>query len=83
MTIQGNPGLRPLATHRVRTKPRIQGQKTVLLVQDGLDPNFATPHGCEGLGMIARNRESTDTLGVHMHTTLAGADGTGDGEEKK
>ena len=39
-----------LAPHRERTRQRMQGQRTVLCIQDGSDLNF-TRHGrCEGLG---------------------------------
>ncbi len=65
-----------LAPHRKRTRQRIQGQDTVLLIQDGSDINLATHQACEGLGVISRNRGSKGTLGLHLHTTLAvAADG--------
>ena len=65
-----------LAAHRERTRRRLQGQSTVLLVQDGRELNFATHMGCEGLGKISRNKGSAGTLGLHMHTSLAvAADG--------
>ncbi len=61
-----------LAPHRKRTRQRIQGQDTVLLIQDGSD--LAAHQACDGLGVIARNRGSRGTL--HLHTTLAvAADG--------
>ena len=45
-----------LAPHRERTRQRMQGQRTVLCIQDGSDLNF-TRHGrCEGLGVIGRNQ---------------------------
>lgn len=65
-----------LAPHRARTLRRMTGQQTVLLVQDGTDLNFATHPGCRGLGIIGKNKGSSGTLGLHMHTTLAvAADG--------
>ena len=65
-----------LATHRRRTLERMAGQSTVLLIQDGCDLNFATRPGCRGLGLIAKNRKSSGTLGLHMHSTYAvGGDG--------
>ena len=65
-----------LAAHRERIRRRLQGQSTVLLVQDGTELNFATHMGCEGLGKISRNKGSAGTLGLHMHTSLAvAADG--------
>ena len=52
-------GLTPegiLAGHRERTVRRMRGAGTVLLIQDGTDLNFATHSGCDGLGVISRNR---------------------------
>ena len=44
-------------------------------VQDGTDLNFATHHGCDGLGVISSNgRKGSGTLGIHMHGTLAVSD---------
>lgn len=60
-----------IAGHRQRTLRRMQGQRLSLLVQDGTDLNFATHHGCEGLGTIGRNRGSSGTAGLHLHTTFA------------
>ena len=60
-----------LSTHRQRTRQRMQGQRTVLLVQDGTDLNLATHRACEGLGHIAKNKGAEGTLGLHMHSTLA------------
>ena len=57
--------------HRQRTLRRMQGQRLSLLVQDGTDLNFATHHGCEGLGTISRNKGSSGTAGLHLHTTFA------------
>ena len=60
-----------VGAHRERTLRRMQGQPLSLLVQDGTDLNFATHHGCGGLGTIGRNTGSSGTLGLHLHTTLA------------
>lgn len=60
-----------VAAHRERTLRRMQGQPLSLLVQDGTDLNFATRHGCEGLGTIGRIKGSSGTLGLHLHTTFA------------
>ena len=52
------------------------GQSTVLPVQDGSDPDFATRPGCRGLGPVAKNKKSSGTPGLHMHSTYAvGGDG--------
>ncbi len=71
-------GLTPegiLAGHRERTVRRMRGAGTVLLIQGGTDLNFATHHGCDGLGVISRNgRKGSGTLGIHMHGTLAVSD---------
>ena len=60
-----------LAPHRGRTIQRMRGQETVLCIQDGTDLNFATRPHCEGLGVIGRNQTSAETLGLHLHLTLA------------
>ena len=72
-------GLTPesvLAGHRERTVRRMRGAGTVLLVQDGTDLNFATHHGCDGLGVISNNggKAGSGTLGIHMHGTFAVSD---------
>ncbi len=59
-----------LAPHRERTLGRMQGQTTVLCIQDGTDLNFAEHPGCVGLGYIGKNKRSAGTLGLHMHSTL-------------
>ena len=59
-----------LAPHRERTLQRMQGQHTVLCLQDGTDLNFAEHPGCVGLGLISKNKGSAGTLGIHMHSTL-------------
>lgn len=60
-----------LAPHRARTVERMRGQQTVLCIQDGTDFNFATRPHCEGLGIIGRNQTTSETLGLHLHLTLA------------
>ena len=59
-----------LAPHREGTLGRMQGQATVLCIQDGTDLNFAEHPGCVGLGYIGKNKRSAGTLGLHMHSTL-------------
>lgn len=60
-----------LHSHRERTRQRMQGQRTVLCIQDGSDLNF-TRHGqCEGLGVIGRNQTGATARGLHLHATLA------------
>ncbi len=56
-----------LAPHRERTRRRMAGCRTVLMIQDGSDLNFATHPKCGNLGLIG----AKGTLGLHMHTTLA------------
>ena len=59
-----------LAPHARRTRQRMQGQRTVLCIQDGSDLNF-TRHGqCEGLGVIGRNQTGATARGLHLHATL-------------
>ncbi len=58
-----------LAGHRERTRQRMQAQSVALIVQDGSDLNFASHRGCEGLGLIGRNRHGEGTLGLHLHST--------------
>ena len=60
-----------LAPHRAQTLRRMRAERCVLCVQDGSDLNFAERPGCQGLGLIAKNRRSKGTLGLHMHSTLA------------
>ena len=60
-----------LAPHRTRTMQRMRGEETVLCIQDGTDLNFATRPNCEGLGIIGRNQTASETLGLHLHLTLA------------
>ncbi len=61
-----------LAPHRERTRRRMVSCRTVLMIQDGSDLNFAPHPKCGGnLGLISRNAKSSGTLGLHMHSTLA------------
>ena len=60
-----------VAPHRARTVERMRAHDTVLCIQDGTDLNFATRPGCEGLSIIGRNQTSAETLGLHLHLTLA------------
>ncbi len=60
-----------LAAHRQRNLCWIRRAKTALLIQDGSDLNFATHGKFAGLGMTARTKGSTSTLGIHMHSTFA------------
>jgi hypothetical protein len=60
-----------LAPHRRRTIRRMQGQKTVLCVQDGSDLNYTNLSQCEGLGEMGSNQTDAKSRGLHMHSTLA------------
>ena len=60
-----------LAPHRERTVRRMQGQKTVLCVQDGSDLNYNNLDQCEGLGEIGTNQTGAKSRGLHLHSTLA------------
>jgi len=60
-----------LAPHRERTLRRMQGQKTVLCVQDGSDLNYHNLDQCEGLGEIGKNQTGAKSRGLHLHTTFA------------
>ena len=60
-----------LAPHRERTLQRLQGQREVLCLEDGSDPNFAEHPGCVGLGLVGKNANSKGTPGMHRHSTLA------------
>ncbi len=62
---------RILEPHRERTLRRMQGQRTVLCIQDGSDLNYARRPQCEGLGMIGRNQTGVESRGLHLHSTLA------------
>jgi hypothetical protein len=60
-----------LAPHRRRTLRRMQGQQTVLCVQDGSDLNYTHLDRCEGLGEMGTNQTGAVSRGLHMHSTLA------------
>jgi hypothetical protein len=60
-----------LAPHRQRTMRRMQGQRTVLCIQDGSDLDYNSLSKCEGLGVIGTNQTGTLSRGLHLHTTLA------------
>jgi len=60
-----------LQPHRDRTVRRMQGQHTVLCVQDGSDLNYNGLAVCTGLGEIGANQTGAKSRGLHLHTTLA------------
>ena len=60
-----------LRPHRGRTIRRMQGQQTVLCVQDGSDLNYNGLAACTGLGEIGSNQTGAKSRGLHLHTTLA------------
>ena len=60
-----------LAPHRARTIERLRSQRTVLAIQDGTDLNFATRAGCDGLQVIGTNQTGAQSLGLHLHASLA------------
>jgi len=60
-----------LLPHRQRTIRRMQGQKTVLCVQDGSDLDYTNVDKCEGLGVIGTNQTGAKSRGLHLHSTLA------------
>jgi hypothetical protein len=60
-----------LMPHRERTIRRMQGQKTVLCIQDGSDLNYNNLDQCEGLGQIGTNQTGAKSRGLHLHSTLA------------
>jgi hypothetical protein len=59
-----------LRPHRERTIRRMQGQKTVLCVQDGSDLDYNNLDQCEGLGEIGKNQTGARSRGLHLHSTL-------------
>ena len=59
-----------LLPHRQRTIRRMQGQKTVLCVQDGSDLNYNNLDQCEGLGEIGKNQTGAKSRGLHLHSTF-------------
>lgn len=60
-----------LHSHREQTLRRMEGQQTVLCIQDGTDLNFNGLDECEGLGIIGSNQTGAGSRGLHMHSTLA------------
>ena len=60
-----------LQPHRERTVRRMQGQRTVLCVQDGSDLDYTGLAECEGLGEIGTNQTGAKSRGLHLHSTLA------------
>jgi len=60
-----------LLPHRKRTVRRMQGQKTVLCVQDGSDLKYNNLDQCEGLGEIGTNQTGAKSRGLHLHSTFA------------
>jgi hypothetical protein len=60
-----------LLPHRQRTIRRMQGQKTVLCVQDGSDLNYNNLCKCKDLGEIGTNQTGAKSRGLHLHSTLA------------
>jgi hypothetical protein len=59
-----------LQPHRDRTVRRMQGQHTVLCVQDGSDLNYSGLAACTGLGEVGTNQTGAKSRGLHLHTTL-------------
>lgn len=60
-----------LRPHRERTMRRMQGQRTVLCIQDGSDLDYNGLTECEGLGEIGTNQTGAKSRGLHLHSTLA------------
>lgn len=60
-----------LRPHRERTLRRMQGQQTVLCIQDGTDLDYNSLAECEGLGEIGTNQTGAKSRGLHLHSTLA------------
>ena len=60
-----------LLPHRQRTVRRMQGQKTVLCLQDGTGLDYNNLDQCEGLGEIGSNQTGAKSHGLHLHSTLA------------
>jgi hypothetical protein len=60
-----------LKTHRERTIERIMAHKTVLVVQDTTDLNFATRPHTTGLGLIGTNQTGAESWGLKLHSSLA------------
>ena len=60
-----------LNPHRQHTIRRMQGQRTVLCIQDGSDLNYNRLAKCDGLGVIGTNNTGGQSRGLHLHSTLA------------
>jgi len=60
-----------LLPHRQRTIQRMQGQRTVLCVQDGSDLDYNNLGQCEGLGQMGANQTGAKSRGLYLHSTLA------------
>jgi hypothetical protein len=60
-----------LQPHRDRTVRRMQGQRTVLCVQDGSDLDYTGLAACAGLGEIGTNQTGAKSRGLHLHSTVA------------
>lgn len=60
-----------LRPHRERTVRRMQGQRTVLCIQDGSSLDYNGLAECEGLGEIGANQTGAKSRGLHLHSTLA------------
>jgi len=60
-----------LLPHRQRTIRRMQGQRTVLCVQDGSDLDYNNLDQCEGLGQMGANQTGAKSRGLYLHSTLA------------
>jgi len=59
-----------MATHRERTIERIMARKTVLVVQDTSDLNFAGRYHTQGLGLIGKNQSGAESAGLQLHSSL-------------
>ena len=59
-----------LKSHRQHTIRRMQGQRTVLCIQDGSDLNYNRLAKCDGLGVIGTNNTGGQSRGLHLHSTL-------------
>ncbi len=60
-----------LAPHRRQSVRRMQAQATVLCLQDGTDLNFTNHAQSTGLGVMGSNQTGAQSLGLHVHSTLA------------
>ncbi len=60
-----------LKPHRERTIRRMEGQQTVLCIQDTTSLNYTELQQCEGLGVIGKNNTSTENRGLRLHSTMA------------